>query len=190
MKITIEMENLNKIVEDAIAKNTDTTIQEYVAEKTKSILDAQYKEIIEELVNNAVKQSINQYIDNYFITVGNPFTGSEPRTFTPREYINHTIAEIFEKKLFTEQVTDSWSGRKDTKTITFEEYLKKQFDFSAEIKKHMDSFSASLKREVKANLESAYNRATRDALSDVVMDTIMENEKFKNISNNIKRLGE
>jgi hypothetical protein len=189
MKITIEMENLNKIVEDAIAKNTDNTIQEYVAEKTKSILDAQYKETIEELVNNAVKQSINQYIDNYSITVGNPFTGEQTRTFTPREYINHTIAEIFEKKLFTE-VTSSYYGGKDTKTITFEEYIKKSFDFNAEIKKHMDSFSTSLKREVKANLENAYNRATRDALSDVVMDTIMENEKFKNISNNIKRLGE
>lgn len=190
MKITIEMENLNSIVEEAIKNNTNRTIQDYVAKKTESILDDRYKELIDEQINNAVKESINQYLDNHKIQVGNPFNGEELRTFTPREYINYTISSIFENKILVEEVKDSWSGRKDTKKISFEEYIKNRFDFTKEIKKHMDTFSYNLRREVRDNLEKEYSRATRDALSDVVMDTIMENERFKNISNNIKRLGE
>ena len=54
----------------------------------------------------------------------------------------------------------------------------------------MTDFSKKLRDEVTTHMQNSYNKATRDALSDVVMDTIMENEKFKNISNNIKRLGE
>lgn len=190
MKITIEMENLNKIVEETVKNNTEETIQDYVAQKTKSILDESYRDIIDEQINSAIKQSIQTYLDCYQIQVGNPFNGEELRTFTPREYINHTISEIFEKKMFTKEVEDSWSGQKKVKTTTFEEYMKLHFDFASEIKKYMDSFAAGLRREVKNKLESEYNRATREALSDVVMDTIMENEKFKNISNSIKRLGE
>ena len=46
MKISIEMENLNSIIEAAIEKNTEETIKEYVSHKTKSILDDTYKEVI------------------------------------------------------------------------------------------------------------------------------------------------
>lgn len=189
MKITIEMENLNKIVEEAIKQNTEATIQDYVAQKTAAILEASYKKAIEEQVETAIKQSINTYLDTFEIKIGNPFDGQAEQTFTPTAYINHKIAELFEKEIFTEQVKQPWSNSTTSRTISFVDYINKRFDIDNAIKTHMDKFAKSLRDEVRVHLEQAYNKATRDALSDVVVDTIMENEKFKSINNNIKRLG-
>ena len=190
MKIVIEMENLNKIIEESIAKNTGDTIEGYVEQKTKSILEDKYKENIDIQVNEAVKNAILHYLETFQITVGNPFNNEELRTFTPREYINHTISDIFEKKILTEKVKDRWSGREELKSISFEQYLKQNFDVEAIIKKHMETFASNLRRDINNILEKEYNKATREALSDVVMDTIMENEKFKKVSDGIRRLGE
>ena len=190
MKITVEMENLNKIVEDCIKNNTNEVIQDYVAIKTKEILEEQYKDVIEDAVSKAIAKSIEDYIDNYEIKIGNPFDGQEEQVFTPKSYINNQIKKTFEDEMLITERVDSWSGRKETRKISFADFINNTFDIEGTIKKYMTDFSKKLRDEVTTHMQNSYNKATRDALSDVVMDTIMENEKFKNISNNIKRLGE
>lgn len=190
MKITIEMENLNKLIEETVRKNTEDTLDEYVAEKTKAVLEEQYGEKIEEAVSLAIAKAIENYIMTYEIKVGNPFDGQEEKIYTPMQYINATIQKIFEDEILIQEKQDSWSGRKEIKKISFKDYIKSQFDIDGAIQKHMNDFSSKLRKEVNSHMESAYNKATRDAISDVVLDTIMENEKFKNINDNIKKLGE
>ena len=52
----------------------------------------------------------------------------------------------------------------------------------------MTNLAKEVKQAVNITLKNDYNKALKEALSDVVYDAIMENEKFKNISDNIKRL--
>lgn len=190
MKIDINFENLDKIIEDVIKHNTGEIIEDWVRQTVQSTLERDYKDIIENKVHEEIKTAIDSYINNYKISLGNPLAGEDIQYFTPHEYINYTIANVFDKKVLTEEVTDSWSGRKEKKETSFEDFLKSKFDFTKTIKMYMDDFAKDLRLQINSLLKESYNKATRDAISDVVLDTIMENDKFKSISNNLKRLGE
>ena len=54
----------------------------------------------------------------------------------------------------------------------------------------MEALGKSVKNEVSALLKKEYDKSLQNALSGVIMDVIMENEAFKNVNDNIKRLGD
>ena len=102
MKVTIEMDNLQGIIEAAVKENTGEVIQDWVEQKTKSILERDYSDIINDVVTAKMKEYINTYIESYQISVGGGFDGTPVQYFTPREYINKIISDTFrDKKLVT-----------------------------------------------------------------------------------------
>lgn len=188
MKITIDMENLGSIIESAVKENTKETISDYVDKKTKSMLESQYGKIIEEEVDKKMREYVSNYLETYELKVGGGFGEEEVKTYTPKQYINKLISETFEKKGFTVTKKDSYYGNTRTETVSFEDFIKKEMDVDCQIKQHMTNLAKEVKQAVNISLKNDYNKALKEALSDVVYDAIMENEKFKNISDNIKRL--
>ena len=188
MKITIDMENLGGIIEEAVKENTKETISDYVDKKTKSMLESQYGKIIEEEVDKKMREYVSNYLETYELKVGGGFGEEEVKTYTPKQYINKLISETFEKKGFTVTERDSYYGGTKTKTVSFEDFIKKEMNVDGEIKSHMTALAKEVKQAVNISLKNDYNKALKEALSDVVYDAIMENEKFRNISNSIKRL--
>lgn len=189
MEVTIKMDNLQSIIEDAAKRNTQQVIEEYVSQKTKSILERDYASIIEEEVTSKLREYISTYIESFQIAVGGGFSGTDIQYMTPREYINKIISDTFRDKKFTVQ-TENYYGNKTKKDVTFEEFIKEFLNPAVEIKSQMASFAKGVKQEVNALLKNEYNKALQSALSGVVMDVIMENESFRNINNSIKRLSE
>lgn len=190
MKITIEMENLNSIIEQAVERNTSEVIEEFVKHQTKDILEKNYSAMIEEEVTKRMEEYISTYIENYQIAMGgNGLSDATIQYYTPREYINKTIDDIFRDKKFT-TVEENCYGDKCKKEISFEQFVKEHLNPTAQIKRHMESLAKGVKSDVNSLLKNEYDKALRDALSGVVMDVIMQNDAFKNINNNIKRLGD
>ena len=189
MKVTIEMDNLQSIIEAAAEKNTAEVIEDWVRQTTKSILDRDYKNAIEEVVTAKIKEYINTYIENYQIAVGGGFDDTAIQYYTPREYINKIISDTFRDRKLTTYVERSYGGR-DKKEVTFEELIKEHLNPTFEIQRHMESLAKGVKSEVSTLLKKEYDKSLQNALSGVIMDVIMENEAFKNVNNNIKRLSE
>lgn len=189
MKVTIEMDNLQGIIEEAAKQNTKEVIEDWVKERTQSILDKDYKDIINEVVTAKIKEYITTYIDCYQISVGGGLDGTPIQYYTPREYINKIITDTFRDKKLTTYVERSYGGR-DKKEVTFEEFIKEHLNPTYEIQHHMEALGKSVKNEVSALLKKEYDKSLQNALSGVIMDVIMENEAFKNVNDNIKRLGD
>ncbi len=189
MKVTIEMDNLQAMIEAAAKQNTQEVIEDWVRQTTTSILDRDYKDIINEVVTSKMKEYITTYIDCYQISVGGGFDGTPVQYYTPREYINKIISDTFRDKKLTTYVERSYGGR-DKKEVTFEELIKDHLNPTFEIQRHMEALGKSVKSEVSSLLKKEYDKSLQNALSGVIMDVIMENEAFKNVNDNIKRLGE
>jgi len=189
MKVTIEMDNLQSVIEGAVKKNTGEVIEDWVRQTTTSILDRDYKEVIEEVVTSKMKECIDTYISNYQLAVGGGFEGTPIQYYTPHEYINKIISDTFRDKKFTTYVERPYGG-KDKKEVTFGELIKDILNPTLEIQRHMESLAKGVKSEVNILLKKEYDKSLQNALSGVIMDVIMQNQEFKNINDNIKRLGD
>lgn len=189
MKITIDMENLNSIIEDVVKKNTEEVLEDFVSQRVRTSLESNFGKIIEEEVSDKMREYIQTYLESYVITVGGGLSEDGVQQYTPREYINKIINNTFRDRKLTTYVKGSY-GDITKKEVTFEEFIKDSLDPTSQIKRHMELFAKDVKGQVNSLLKTEYNNALMKALSGVVMDTIMEDEEFKRINDSIKRLSE
>lgn len=189
MKVTVEMENLNSLIEAAVKKITEEALDDYVAQEVKNSLARNFGKIIEEEVTAKMREYITTYLESYLITVGGGLCGDDIQQYTPREYINKIINDTFRDKKLTTYTESSYGGR-NKKEVTFEDFIKEALNPTAEIQRHMKKLAEDVKREVNSLLKSEYDKSLQNALSGVIMDVIMENEAFKSVNSSIKRLSE
>ena len=65
-----------------------------------------------------------------------------------------------------------------------------EFDADKLIKEHLTQFAKDTKKEISDHMKETYNKELQSTLCDSIVDIIMQNKEFKNINDNIKRLGE
>ena len=189
MKVTIEMDNLQSIIEATARKNTEEVLEEFVKERTKEVLEREYGKLIEEQVTEKMKEYISTYIECYQLAVGGGLSSDDVEYMTPRQYINKIISDTFRDRKLTTYIERSYGGTVE-KEVTFEEFIKEHLNPTSEIQRHMTSLAKSVKQDVSTLLKTEYDKSLQNALSGVIMDVIMQNDAFKNINNNIKSLGE
>ncbi len=187
MQVTIEMDNLQKIIEATTNTIITETLNETISSIVKSYIKDNYKDIIEEAVNKAIEESIHDYIENTEIYVGNGSFGEEPIITTPRKYINTKINEIFEKEKVTVKKSCSY-GSSLTEEISFKEYLDREYDINKTIQQYMDSFGRAFKNELNSYLKKNYDANLRNILCDQIVDLLMQDGKFKSICRGIDDL--
>ena len=187
MKITIDLENLQSIIEEVAEKQTGGAIEDAIRSVAMNYVTANYKDMIEAITDEIMEQSIRDYIEKTELQIGGGLS-SEPVLMTPKQYINTTIENTFKERAFTVKKDNGY--RMVEEKVTFEDFIKKELNPTSQIQSVMNSFARKTKEEINRLIKNTYNSELSKAVGASVVDVIFESEQFKRINNNIKRLSE
>ena len=109
MKVTVDMENLGGLVQEAIEQNLNNIIELEVRKTIEASVSVNVKETIENVVNEKLKSYVDGYIKSATISVGGGWN-SEPEVYTVEAYIKKQISEIMDTQRF--KVEDRYGSKK------------------------------------------------------------------------------
>lgn len=182
MKVTVDMGNMSEIVQTAIEKNLETIIKEQVEESVKKAIDRVSKDAIDDAVSKNYQRFVDEYIKNTKIKVGGGLWGDRDiKEYTVEEYINHELQKCMDEKTLT--VSDRYG--KDKK-MSFEEYIKKQFNPSTEIASQIDEFMMDVRDDINKSMKECFDESTKSMLSNTVLNILNANDTYRKLESNIK----
>lgn len=188
MKVTIDLENLQNIIESALNKNIETVVKEKVSDLISEQIKNTAKEQIEEICNKRMSDFVEEYIKTTKITVGGGFySDDEIKEYTVEQYIKNQLAEIMKNQSFKTHKKDNY-GRNQEKEVTFDYFVKETFDVNSIVKKEIEAFVSQTKRKISDNIKSVFDNATKNMLSENVFNVLMASESYQKINDSIKRL--
>lgn len=188
MKVTIDLENLQNIIESALNKNIETVVKEKVSDLISEQIENTAKEQIEEICNKRMSDFVEEYIKTTKITVGGGFySDDEIKEYTVEQYIKNQLAEIMKNQSFKTYKKDNY-GRNQEKEVTFDYFVKETFDVNSIVKKEIEAFVSQTKRKISDNIKSVFDNATKNMLSENVFNILMASESYQKINDSIKRL--
>lgn len=189
MKVTIDLENLQNIIESVLNKNIETVVKEKVSDLISEQIKNTAKEQIEEICNKRMSDFVEEYIKTTKITVGGGFySDDEIKEYTVEQYIKNQLAEIMKNQSFKTYGKDDWGRSRKEKEITFEDFVKETFDVNSIVKREIERFISETKRKISDNIKSVFDNATKNMLSENVFNILMASESYQKINDSIKRL--
>lgn len=180
MKVTLDMENLGKLVGDAVEASLDNIIREEVRGMIVKQTQSAAKEIVETIVNEKLEEYVKDYIKTATISVGGGWN-SAPKVYSVEEYIKKEISDIMESQKL--KTNDRYNP-----TVTFEDFIKSQFDANVLVKKQLEQFMKKVKDDINNNVNNMFNQTTQAALSSAVMNMLMKSDTFLDMQDSIKRI--
>lgn len=189
MKVTIEMENLNDIIEEAAKINTERAVQDAIRDVAHTKVDEVLQGKLEEIVNNSIYGYVDDYLKTTKIKIGGGWEIKEVEEYTAEEYIRKKVSEIFETQVFVTKTKDRWGDWRETK-VTFQQYLDDKLDAEAVVKPYIDKIAKQIKDDVNLKVKSVFDEAMRNALAENVFQIVSSSDTYRTISQNMKLLGE
>lgn len=184
MKVTIDLENLEKIVQTTIDKNLENIVKEQVGATVRNVADKMAEKVIENKVSENFQRFVDEYIATTKIKVGGGyFDDTEAKEYTVEQFIKKELKEKLESK--TLRVKKSQYSN-DFESISFEEYIKRGFDFEQMIKTDLDEFMDGIRKQVNETMKNTFDDSTKNMLSAAVLSILGANETYRQIENNIK----
>lgn len=183
MKVTVDMENLDLLVQEAVEKNLNILIKNEVRKTIENKVSENANDIIESIVNEKLESYVKDYITTATISVGGGWN-SEPETYTVEAYIKKQISEIMQSQTFK---TKDRYGNYD-KTATFEDYIKNVFNVDDYVQKALDKFMTGVKNDINKNVTKMFDQTTQAALSSVIMNMLNNSNAFLEMKDNLKRI--
>ena len=183
MKLTLDLENLEQLVKDVLEENLNSVIEQEVRNVITTEVNESAQEIIETVVHEKLESYVNDYIKTATVSVGGGWD-SPPVTYTVEEYIKQQISEVFRSGKL--KAKNRYGEYKDT--VTFEEFIEREFDANAYVQKAMESFAKNLKNDINKNVSTMFNQTTQAALSSVVMNLLSNNATFMDMQLTMKRI--
>lgn len=189
MKVTIDLENLENLVEGTIEKNIESVVKEQVESVIKKTVDKMAKDTI----NNVVSANFERFVDEYITTTtikvgGNSYwDNEETKEYTVEQYIKKELKERLESKTLKAKKkgrTSSYSD--DFENVTFEEYINRHFDFDEMIKKDLDKFMDDIRKQINKTMKDTFDNSTKSMLSNAVLNILSANDTYRQIESNIK----
>ena len=189
MKVTIDLENLENLVEETIEKNIESVVKEQVESVIKKTVDKMAKDTI----NNVVSANFERFVDEYITTTtikvgGNSYwDNEEAKEYTVEQYIKKELKERLESKTLKAKKkgrTSSYSD--DFENVTFEEYINRHFDFDEMIKKDLDKFMDDIRKQINKTMKDTFDNSTKSMLSNAVLNILSANDTYRQIESNIK----
>ena len=99
MKVTIDMENLETLVQTTMEKNIENIVKEQIEGTVKKVADNLAKKTIEEKVSENFQRFVDEYIENTKIKVGGDYWGdTEEKEYTVEQYIKKELKERLDSK--------------------------------------------------------------------------------------------
>ena len=188
MKVTLELDNLENIVQTTLEKNLGNVVKEQIADIVKKTAD----NLIKDTINTQVSKNFQHFVDEYIMTkkikVGGSYWDNEPeQEYTVEQYIKQQIKERLDsKQLKVKKKGRSGSYSDDYENVTFEQYISRQFDFTETIKKELDTFMNDIRKQVNTTMKETFDNSTKSMLSNAVLNILSANDTYRQIENNIK----
>ena len=176
MKVTIDLENLESLVQNTMETNIENIVKEQIEGTVKKVADNLAKKTIEEKVSENFQRFVDEYIANTKIKVGGDYWGdTEEKEYTVEQYIKKELKERLDsKKLRAKKKGHTSSYNDDFENVSFEEYINRQFD--------MDD----IRKQVNKTMKETFDNSTKSMLSNAVLNILGANETYRQIENNIK----
>ena len=189
MKVTIDLENLESVVQTALEQNSGEAIHKALETVAQKEVDRVLQNDVDKSINAIVESYIREYLDTAKIQVGNSWSGEGIKEFTVEEYLKSQVAEIFESKVFSVKTKDRW-GDTPTEKITFQEFVEKHFDVEKYAKTYLEKIAREVRNEVDCKLKSMFDDAMRHTLADNVFTIVSSSDTYQKVQNGLKLLGE
>ena len=188
MKVTLELDNLENIVQTTLEKNLGNVVKEQIADIVKKTADNLIKDTINTQVSKNFQHFVDEYITTKKIKVGGSYWDNEPeQEYTVEQYIKKELKDRLDsKKLRTKKKGHTSSYNDDFENVSFEEYINRQFDFDDMIKKDLDKFMDDIRKQVNTTMKETFDNSTKSMLSNAVLNILSANDTYRQIENNIK----
>lgn len=192
MKVTIDMENLETLVQTTMEKNIENIVKEQIEGTVRKVADDLSKKVIADEVSENFQRFVDEYIANTKIKVGGDYwDDTEEKEYTVEQYIKKELKERLDsKKLRAKKKGRTSSYSDDFEQVSFEEYINRQFDFDEMIKKDLDKFMDDIRKQVNKTMKETFDNSTKNMLSTAVLNILGANETYRQIENNIKRIAD
>lgn len=188
MRVTIDLENLESIVQTTLEKNSEEAIHRALESVVQKEVDKALKSDIDKAVSEIVEDYIRDYLKTAKVQVGNSWSGDGVKEYTVEDYLKSQVAEIFDKQAFTVKSKDSWGGSR-SETVSFQEYVKNQIDIESYIKKDLDRLAKDIKTDVNIKIKSAFDDSMRRTLADNVFSIVSASETYQKVQSSLSLLG-
>ena len=188
MKVTLELDNLENIVQTTLEKNLENVVKEQIADIVKKTADNLMKDTINAQVSENFQHFVDEYITTKKIKIGGSYWDNEPeQECTVEQYIKQQLKEKLDSKKLKLKKQDSY-GRytNNYEEVSFETYISRQFDPSEEIKKELDTFMDDIRKQVNTTMKETFDNSTKSMLSNAVLSILSANDTYRQIENNIK----
>lgn len=188
MKVTLELDNLENIVQTTLEKNLENVVKEQITDIVKKTADNLMKDTINAQVSENFQHFVDEYITTKKIKIGGSYWDNEPeQEYTVEQYIKQQLKEKLDSKKLKLKKQDSY-GRytNNYEEVSFETYISRQFDPSEEIKKELDTFMDDIRKQVNTTMKETFDNSTKSMLSNAVLSILSANDTYRQIENNIK----
>lgn len=189
MKVIIEMENLQSIIEESAKINTERAIEDAIRDVAREKVDNVLKDQIEEIVNNSIAGYVNDYLKSAKIKIGGGWKSDNVEEYTAEEYLKKQIGEVLDSQKFRCKYKDRW-GQWTEGERTFKEYLEEYFNAEEVVKPYIEKMAKEMRDEVNRKIKSTFDNAMRTTLADNVFAIVSSNDTYRTITQNLKLLGE
>ena len=189
MKVTIDLENLEQLVQTTTEKNIETIIKKQVAETVRKTIDELAKEVIADTVTENFQRFVDEYIKTTTIKVGGNsyWDDEEQKEYTVEQYIKYELKKRLEsKKLRVKKKGRTSSYSYDFEEVTFEEYIKRSFNPEELIKSDLYKFMDKIRKDINKTMKETFDNSTKNMLSSAVLNILTANDTYRQIENNIK----
>lgn len=179
---------LENLVQETIENNIESVVKTQIDSSVKNIIDNLAKKVIDEKVSNNFQRFVDEYIATTKILVGGGYwDNEEPKEYTVEQYIKKGLKDRLESKnLKVKRQGRTSSYNDDYETVSFEEYINRQFDFDEMIKKDLDKFMDGIRKQVNSSMKETFDNSTKNMLSNAVLNILSANETYRQIENNVK----
>ena len=185
MKAIIDMENLEAMIERNLNDHLEVIINEQVENCVKGKIEELARNAIAEKVTENFQKFVDEYISTTKIKVdGNSYwDDDEVKEFTVEQYIKYELKNRLESKKMRVKSHNRYS---DYEEVSFEDYIKNQFDADDLIKADLDSFLDGVRKQINQTVKDTFDKSTKDMLSNTVLSILTANDTYRKIENNIK----
>lgn len=189
MKVTIDLENLENLVETATEKNIENIIKEQIDSSVRKTIDNLAKKEITNTVSENFQRFVDEYISTTTIKVGgnNYWNDEEQKEYTVEQYIKKELKDRLEsKRLKVKKKGRTSSYSDDFEEVSFEEYILRSFNPEELIKKDLDKFMDDIRKDINKTMKDTFDSSTKNMLSSAVLNILSANDTYRQIENNIK----
>ena len=192
IEITFDAEGFATGIVGAVKAQLKEELYNQVVNEIKEECLANIREKIQIQSGEIVKDAIQEYINNEKIVVNDdPFGEGKREEITFGQYIKKCFKDIITNgrfKVFKSLERDSWMRggyRFKYDDYSFEEYIQANCGVDNEIKKYLDEQVDKMRKEINKNVKNTFDEATRNMLSQSILNILMANDTYKKIESNI-----